>query len=166
MVQGDELDRLLDCALATYSDAEPLAGIEERVMRRVAGARQLPWLWWLAGAVPVAACLLLLLTSREAVAPPQRPVEVTQAPIVGRAILPAAGFSAGALPERRRRPRFTAPQGVAKRDQFPVATPLTVEEQRLLQLVAVAPEALQPAPLTAIEIEPIQIKPLDLGGTN
>ena len=159
MPEHGELDRLLDSALASYSDAEPLAGIEERVMRRVVGSKRRPSLWWLGAAVPVAACLLVLLTSREVVAPPKlpvppRPVEVAQArpePVVVRQ---------QPTPRRLRRPR------AAKQDQFPAAAPLTGEEQRLLQLVAVAPEALRPAPLTPLEIKPIEIKPLDIGGTN
>jgi hypothetical protein len=160
MAERDELDRLLDSALASYSDAEPLAGIEERVLRRVARSKRRPWLWWLAGAVPAAACLLVLLTNREAIAPPQLPVA------------PRAVETAQTRPEPavvkappKPRPVQRRPQ-VARQDQFPIAMPLTAQERGLLELAAVAPEALLVKPAVAIEIEPIQIKPLDLSGTN
>jgi len=117
-------------------------------------------LWWLAGAVPAAACLLVLFTSREAIAPPPlpvapRPVETAQTrpePAVVKA-------------PRRPRPVRRRPQ-VARLDRFPTAAPLTAQERGLLELATVAPEALLVKPAVAIEIEPIQIKPLDLSGTN
>ena len=57
----DNLDRQIDCALAAYSDAEPLAGLEERIVARVrlASARRRRW-WW-AAAVPAAAAVAVVL---------------------------------------------------------------------------------------------------------
>jgi len=69
MPEQDELDRLLDSALATYADRGPDAGLEERVLSALASERQsgdirraAPWLrrWlpWVI-AVPLAASLML-----------------------------------------------------------------------------------------------------------
>jgi hypothetical protein len=65
----DDIDLLLDSALATYADPGPGSGLEERVIAALAAARaETPtktlsrhwrWLPW-AIAVPVAACVILL----------------------------------------------------------------------------------------------------------
>ncbi len=74
MPENDELDLLLDSALATYADPGPNSGLEQRVLagleaarrsgehhpRAFAGTRR--WLPW-AIAVPVAASLLILWLS-------------------------------------------------------------------------------------------------------
>jgi hypothetical protein len=47
----DQLDRLLDQALSEYRDAEPLAGIEDRILRRIAvqPTKSSPWMRWMFG---------------------------------------------------------------------------------------------------------------------
>ena len=72
MREKDDLDRLLDSALATYADPGPDAGLEDRVLEALATARragQSPravarprrWLVWVIAA-PVAAIVLLSLS--------------------------------------------------------------------------------------------------------
>src|SRR5689334_13663221 len=60
MEGNDELDRRIDSALVGYSDAEPLAGLEERVLRRVRVASRRRMLGW---AVTLAAAAALVVTA-------------------------------------------------------------------------------------------------------
>jgi hypothetical protein len=65
----DDLDLLLDSALATYADPGPDSGLEDRVLAALAAAhaettariqpRRWRWLPWVI-AIPVAACVILL----------------------------------------------------------------------------------------------------------
>ena len=84
----DDLDKLIDGALSVYSRAEPLAGLEDRVVNRVRLAevsRRRRWHWALAVTVPVLAAILIVVFARKPqpapvarVAPP--PVRVETAP--------------------------------------------------------------------------------------
>ena len=59
---NDELDKILEDGLASYSSGEPWPGLEDRVLSRVAaaGAARKRRIWrWMIVAVPAAACLLL-----------------------------------------------------------------------------------------------------------
>ena len=162
----DELDQLIDCGLAGYVDAEPLAGLEKRVLERVrladVGRRRRVWWGWVmaAGAAAVAAVFL--------VADRPRPVQ----PLVGQALRPAAGLLPGVPAQSRRQAERPTPQirrnpatqsRLPKRDQFPTPAPLTAEERALIQLAQFDPEALQSsAELRPIEIAPIEIAPLQI----
>lgn len=61
MNNHEHLDRILDDALNEYREAEPLAGLEDRVMQRLllqpAGRRRSWWMW---GAVAACAALVLV----------------------------------------------------------------------------------------------------------
>lgn len=159
MSRRDELDQLLDAALAAYSDREPSAGMEERIMRSAVRPARRPWLWWLAAAVPVAACLLVLVTNRDTVEP--APVPPKPAPVIA-AEAPKVETPAPrvAHARRARRPKADKPM------LFPAPSPLTAEERGLLQLAAMAPEALLAPTPSTIEIAPIEIPPLEIGGTH
>src|SRR3954462_11112115 len=55
-----QLEKLLDSALANYGTAEPLRGLEERVLGRLEGeGSQRPW--WMWAAVAVAAMVVLVM---------------------------------------------------------------------------------------------------------
>jgi len=164
----DDLDKLIDGALAGYSSAEPLAGLEDRVLgrvRAVEAARKRRRLW--AAAIPaLAAIVLIAFFARK----PQQPVPVSKATIT-----PAPAESAQTLPPpstvrpqairqavKIRKP--APPRELPKRPMFPTPSPLTEEERLLMAFAESHPEAL-PAPLPSeIEIKPIQIAPLDIHG--
>jgi hypothetical protein len=148
----DDLDRLIDSGLAAYSSAEPLAGLEQRVLRRVRLVRRRRW--WGLMLVPAAAALVFALMPAKrleiAVTPPRRPtVETLTQPIHTATVKP--------LP-RPRRPRPVASN--PKREFFPTLTPLTTEERVLVQVARATPQQLLPPPAKELEIKPIEIAPL------
>src|SRR5436305_7129563 len=96
----DDLDRLIDCGLAGYSSAEPLVGLEQRVLRRVRAVRRRRW--WGLVLIPAAAVLVLaLLPARHidvAMAPAPPVVEPEREPIRAATVMER-------LPQARRSPR-------------------------------------------------------------
>src|SRR5512138_3305688 len=59
----DELDDVIDGALPAYSGADPMEGLENRVLRRVqavGAARRSPWPYRLGFAIPALAALLFV----------------------------------------------------------------------------------------------------------
>lgn len=182
MNPNNNLDRILDQALSQYSDAEPLAGMEERILRRIAAQPEPTsrrWAWILATAATAAVLVVALwLGSRER--PRQRPTasDVAQQTQQGTTSVARAGKpvapSAQSHPEvpilatARRRASSVGPEiaqsAVAKPvlKQFPAAAPMTTEEHALLALARKHPEALfaQPEDKDKLSIAPIEIKPL------
>jgi hypothetical protein len=85
--QPDELDRLLDEALASYSSEEPRPGLERRVLKRVRAERaprRFGWWRW-AVAVPVLASLLALAVTHRVKSPEttaQRNLASAQSPAI------------------------------------------------------------------------------------
>ena len=182
----DELDRLLDSALATYADPGADSGLEHRILSRIASeaapAPRRRWLVW-AIALPAAACLLLLvLLSRPGLhhssSGNQEQAQRVQQPAI------AAGRSA-AQPAHRSAPleradasvhkysphRTTLAAGPAplpKQDIFPMPRPLSPQEQALVNFAAhatrsereslLAPHEGLNAPLhfAEIHIEPLE----------
>jgi hypothetical protein len=162
----DDLDKLIDGALAGYSNVEPLAGLEGRVLgkvRVVEAARKRRRLWALA--IPALAALVLIAFF---VRKPQQPVPVAKvmappAPVV--LAPPAPPVVVAQTPRQVVKVRKPAPSPeLPKRPMFPTPSALTQDERLLLSLAESHPEAL-PGPLPAdIDIKPIQIAPLDIQG--
>jgi hypothetical protein len=158
----DELDRLIDGALADYSAAEPLAGLEQRVLDRVRDAqrsRRRRWRGMLAVAAPAVAAILAVVVSRRPETPPIAALPPSPAP-------PAVAMAPPPAPVGIATPRRIAPKPrpLPKRDVFPTPSPLTREERLLVQLAESRPEILEFKPLESIEIKPIEIAPLQIGG--
>ncbi len=166
----DELDQLIDTALAAYGDAEPLAGLEQRVLERVrpAGARRKAW-WALAVVTAAAAVVVLILVVNRPRA--VRPHEA----VVGQRSTPARVLqdprpaevhrvnrtAPRARPGGRAQTWRSAVQRLPKRDRFPMPAPLTPEERALIQVAKLSPRAFdEPGELQPIEIAPIEIQPL------
>ena len=163
-----DLDRLIDGALASYSDAEPLAGLEQRVENRVRVARnRRRWLAWgvgAAGAASVVIVGIVIWTERRVVVPKAHEVaRVTNvappATVIQRAVR---------IPVHVRAKR---PKALPKLEQFPAPEPMTAEERAFVAFVTRDPTEAQQiladmrkradAP---IEIQPIQIPPLQSDG--
>ena len=185
----DEFDEILSNALSEYREAEPLAGLEDRVLRRVqqqSERRKLGWRWSFAAGLAMA--LLAVAAWIELSHSPYRPrIEQTMVRQVTPAPDTAGSF---ADPEKRKPPypatspgdvlgrsgRGKAPAKTAyavtrrpMRNRFPVPAPLTSEERALLALARTNPEALQTLPRNdgELAIVPITIQPLtNTGGDN
>jgi hypothetical protein len=146
--RGDELDRVLDAALAKYAAVEPRTGLEERVLANLRSATPLAngawWKWSLAAAL--AAVLLIVITlawrSRAASHPAANHPTSTEHRNGGRE-KDVAHHDANSTPRRPRlAPRTHAPGSapvvadVPKLDQFPSPHPLSEQEQILASYVA------------------------------
>jgi hypothetical protein len=170
MQSNDELDRTIDSALAGYSDAELLAGLEERVLYRVRGAeagrrRVFGWAGVIAIALSVVMAVIVVRAPRHSeskmyvvgIPAVKQPVPETEKPRV-------ATTQRAKSHAPRKRP-------LPKEERFPAALPITGEERALVAFVSQHPaEARQlfadPQNRSAapIEIQPIQIPPLRSDG--
>ncbi|HTB98015.1 MAG TPA: hypothetical protein VK716_13465 [Terracidiphilus sp.] len=176
MLDRDELDRLLDAALATYAVPKHDSGLERRVLERIGAARtpvQHRWLW--AAGIPALAASLLLLfavfapwrhTSHELqkIDPPMHPL-VAEAPHPARPRHIAHTMAHVETTGVRRAPR---PGITPKLDVFPTPVPLSGQERALVRYVTEAPEAqrndlmeaqqrsIAPLGIAAISIPPIE----------
>lgn len=181
----DELDRLLDSALANYADPGPDSGLEGRIMSRMATetspAPRRRWLAW-AIALPAAAALLLFIlfsypwTNPPSSTPQQANVTQQQAaPSIEAANRPPSRPTpirrSDTLPGRphpSRKPLSANPAPLPKLDIFPTLQPLSPQEQALVDfaeratkseresLIAAQRQADAPLRIAAIEIKPLE----------
>ena len=156
--ERDNIESLLDDALASYSRQEPRPGLEQRVLDRIqadASPRLVfpRWAW----VIPAAACLLWagVLWTRHAATPVRvQPAHVT----VARAIPP----SRQETPRIVHRPHKR--QALPRLPQFPAPAPVTNEERALLAFVTRAPKEAQAALIDApqLDVEPIRIEEIKI----
>ncbi len=159
--EHDELDRLIDRALSGYSAAEPLAGLEQRVLYRIRSRPRQVWRFWPAVAVPALATLLMVwLYPEPRVEPPAPVAAVLKSP-------PLTPVASRPEPSVRVARRSVLP----KQERFPLPTPLTNEERALIAWATRAPdearkafEDLRKRAEEPLEIKPIEIRPLDNDG--
>ena len=187
-MRDDELEKLLQAGLESYGKAEPLSGLEERVLRRVqerhASNR---WLWLRWATATACACLLVaVVVGHKSITPlPHKPVETVQHATAqgGQGSTEVASTATPDKPmppvvHRREARTATAKQdkpneaALPKLDVFPIPHSLTPEERAMLQFVTQDPKAAKEvlAQIRAgspeqIQIAQIQIKPLEIGGT-
>lgn len=181
----DELDDVIDGALPAYSSADPMEGLENRVLHRVqaaGAARRSPWPYRLAFAIPALAALLFVgialrigwnsgsrTTDRARRAAVSEPSSLTPEPQPSpapatRVAEPKRGIKKGLA--------HSAPaRSLPKKECFPTPMPMTDEERALVAWVGRAPiEAvqafaeLQKRSAEPIAIQPIQIPPLQSDG--
>ncbi len=145
--RGDELDRVLDAALAKYAAVEPRTGLEERVLANLRSAAPLAngawWRWSLATAL--AAVLLIVITLAWRSRAPSHP-EIANHPTStehsGAGSEKNVAHHANATPRPRLTHRThalgsaTVVAAVPKLDQFPSPHPLSEQEQILAAYVA------------------------------
>jgi hypothetical protein len=175
-------DRTLDQALSEYRDAEPHAGIEDRILRRIAtqpGPSSRRWTWFLVTAAAAAVVVVTLwLGFRHH--PHQQPVATSVTQPAQQATANASHIETPASPSAQSHPaastRATSPRPASSVNpqiakaarakpapkQFPSPAPLTSEEHALLTLAAGHPDALlsRPDDVDKLRIAPIEIKPL------
>ncbi|MGP0017382.1 MAG: hypothetical protein ACLPHP_02340 [Candidatus Sulfotelmatobacter sp.] len=158
----DELDSMLDAALAKYAAVEPRAGLEGRVLANVQAERdRVPnrawWRWSLAGALAALVVVALALAWRSG--KPSHPAVANQfstAPHVPKQPTTPVVATGGrnevrgnqARPQERAalrragmlRPQSKVDAGNPKLDQFPSPRPLSEQEKILESYVANYPE--------------------------
>jgi hypothetical protein len=174
----DELDDVIDGALPGYSSADPMDGLEDRVLRRVqaAGAvRRSPWFCRLGFAIPaLAAVLFACIALRIGWNPQPRSTSATPKPAVSKPSSLASAPQPSPPPATRvvepKRGIGTGqgysapPRSLPKEEVFPAAVPSTDEERALVAWVRRAPaEAAQAfSDLKKRDTEPIQIPPIEI----
>lgn len=187
MNYNDEFDHVLDDALADYRHAEPLAGMEHRVLQRVRmqAERRKAWLRWSAFAacaatLAFAAWIGLRDRARHEVAPGQPTTAQQQKPPVelqpSNENTHAANQEPGPRPAQIVKAALSRSSNVVRQSalartgqasigrQFPSPTPLSSQERALLALAQTHPEVLRRLPSNQddreIAIAPINIQPL------
>jgi len=182
----DDLDILLDAALASYVDAESSPALMQRILATTGRASNRPKLLrWLAWSIPALAALLLLaifLGHHSAVPHEKSLVAINQtlsAPPISRAPVAVAPVAAQRSLHPPQRPARTirvtegARQPLPRLEVFPTPMSLTPEEQALAALVNRNPDirrsvisgqkpAVEPLSIAAIQIPPLN--PPDRGG--
>jgi hypothetical protein len=175
---SDELDKILDRALASYSQEEPRPGLSGRVSNRIRTAglgHRFSWLRW-AMAIPAIASFLLLVFWIFDSSKPSRSTFRASTEIRGHAATSPSHDRKGAanMPQKHHarvagsRPSVKPKRwGLPKREQFPTPTPLTAEERALLAFVAHSPQQAEKVLADArrrnaepIQIQEIHIEPL------
>ncbi len=153
--EQDEIDRLLDTALAKYSAAEPRPGLEERILTRLRDERKrapaLAWWYWVM--VPTLAMALVAFglwrQFGKSSAPPIANHPVVSAPSVNLPEPEIAHRDANTpAPRKVERTRRTRPQSqvmaintaTPKLDQFPSPQPLSEQELALAKYASAYPE--------------------------
>jgi len=179
MNDNQQLDNILDEALSTYREAEPLAGIEDRVLQRLRlHADEHRTAWWKWGAVAACAVLALVIwigmtrrtpqtaaqAAQVAVQPkaiPQK--QVSSTPTDGPTLVSENARAHSVFPRPAATASATLPYAnAAMASVFPVPVPLTDEEQAFAAALDRHPDA-RPMPFasdTAPVIAKIEIKPL------
>jgi hypothetical protein len=179
MNHDEHLNNLLDEALSEYRDAEPLAGLEDRVLDRLAevnGKQKVPWLRW-AIATACAAVVALAVWTAAARRSTETQVPTAVATVKpaesapGRAsapVLSAPAVTAHKATKPVRTPMLSAraAEAQAKPAVFPLPTPLTENERALMAVLQQDPKAATGASDESkpITIAVIEIKPLSIGG--
>jgi hypothetical protein len=160
MRDKDDLDLLIDSALTTYADPGADAGLEQRVLARIADTRIVSergrsprrrWLPW-AIALPLASGLVLLLLSAPEIkhspsAGPQLAHESALTPAISRAETPAEIHSeadhhnkgTNASPRSQALSQLANAVPLPKLDVFPSPQPPTQEEQALVVMAMRTP---------------------------
>jgi len=154
----DEMDRLIDGALASYSSVEPLAGLEGRVGSRVRVAgRQRMFGWGLAVAVAASVVVVGIMMRTE-----QRPaLKGASGELVG-------GLGPVAVPKER---PVVPPRAWRNALRQPTRPKVLPKLEQLVTFVERDPKAavqmfadLRKRADETIEIQPIQIPPLQSDG--
>jgi hypothetical protein len=153
--QPDKLDLILNAAIRDYSNAEPRAGFEQRILRH-AQTRPHPRSEWRFAWASLAAAIALIVL----IALPARRVSPHVLPLLPPPVPQAAQ---PAVPEPRR--QRTSGFRTLRRSKDPEPLLLTAEERTLLRFVEKQPEQAvavlsQPSELEALTIEPLEIEEL------
>jgi hypothetical protein len=149
----DELDRVLDEAIRSYVTAEPLAGLEQRVVART----QTPVKRGYGRILLAVFAAIMAVTFFWKLGSPRKPVPVTLAAVpVPEVVVKPAPVQAAAIHRRRA-------LSLPKQAVFPTPSAVTTEEHLLLALVDDhRDQKLQVFESLQQQAEPIEIKPIGI----
>ena len=149
-----QLDDLLDRGLREYSQAEPRAGLEDRILANLRTQPE-PRRWWRIWVPVLAAAAVLAIVAALLLRPSRpQPAVATHSPSQPRpaaTLPPQPAATAKAAPRHAAHmPRVVAvkrePAPLPRQQTFPAPTPLTEQERLVLALLRHAPdEAIQVA---------------------
>jgi hypothetical protein len=180
-MRSDELEKILDSALASYSQEEPRPGLGGRVLNRIRAVgvgHRFSWLRWAMAMPAIASFLLLVFWISDSSKPPRSTFRASTEIRGHAATSPSRGREGAVniLQKHHARVSGSRPSakpkrlGLPKREQFPTPTPLTVEGRALLAFVARSPKQAEKVFADArsrstepIQIAEIHIKPLQDG---
>ncbi len=154
-MNSDQLETILDDALASYSSEEPRDGLSRRVMARVRMQRAAPrWVWLHFAVAGLALAGLTLAVSVWRGEAPRSDSRLNTRPTEAHNKPPAPAQPVSPI---KRMPRREVPLR---------PLPMTPEERALMALARQAPEALRQLaePDKALEIEALNIRPLQIEG--
>ena len=142
----DELDRILDSALAMFSSIEARAGLEERVLANLRTEESTEHrTWWAWGFAAVALTLVILAVTWHSKSQTQRPIAnriATPAGVKptksGSLQIPVIGSASSV--RRAETPKHHAPKENPKLDQFPSPQPLSEQEKIMAMYINEYPE--------------------------
>jgi len=181
--KSDDLDVLLDAALATYANPEPSPGLTAQILaaaRANAPQRQFRWMLWGIPAIAALLALVILLPARRIHHDPlPSTVQVSRGTSTSPVTAPRLSVktnSARQVPRLRAtatvRAAIPASEPLPKQQVFPTPTPLSPEEQALGAAISRNPQAVarqiaQSAtqspeqPIEPLHIAEIHIPPLN-----
>lgn len=184
MTYKDEFDHLVDEALSEYRDAEPLAGLESRVLWRIGQQRAKPrklWFRWGRVAVGAVAIVFAVWLGTRYRAPkseiPASEIAVKHGGTQSAQQLPSPPTErstalAAAVRDHRQSTTLSPIPTLAKAtpgrsaasmpEQFPAPAPLTENERAFVAALNRRPDAVRTPPESdqAVAIAQIEIKPL------
>lgn len=147
--RSDELDRLLDAALATYAAEEPRPGLERRILARAGEVRRWPRWAWAGSMLAATVCATILMVT------PRRETRAPAPPIA--AVSPASAPRVAA-------PAISKALALPKQERFPSLAPLSHEEREWMALADAGVVADARAAIQPITIEDLTIPPLESEG--
>ena len=173
----DKLDQLLDESLAQYSQTEPLAGLEDRILARLAQTPEEPVPWYtawftsprLAWVLTAAALVVGISVGMYMVTRPGEDVDYvggnTTIQVKGEAPLETADLPPRipkeVLQQRAPRVTLTTEEPVIKAEVFPAPAPLS-EEERLAMTYARMSPGMKVIPAAEPGIKELEVKPLEM----
>jgi hypothetical protein len=186
--QDQELDILLDAALATYTSPEPSPGLTARILAATRVIDRHPPVRWMVWAVPaLAATLFITIVLIHRAAAPRAPSQPAGDLSASRGSTPTRptqpAHSVVETPSHLRRPQTVTTRSIPtvvpmspslpRQDVFPTSIPLSPQEQALVALVNrdspdskdLAQQITQPdsqgQPIELLRIAAIHIPPLN-----
>jgi hypothetical protein len=148
---NDELDRLIDSALASYTPSEPRPGLERRIQAAVAADRPRSWGWrplWAFAATAVLIAVVAIPLAHKSTQPAVAVLHTPQLAVVGDSA------AAAPVPARYRQHPSVSHLSVATGSAVPTAPAKS------------STGGMTPLSIEALDTKPITIAPIQIAALN